>query len=1049
MLVALAMGVLLAGTSAGPAVAALPRPVGGPLVIDVPAPAGDRLFDVNPFRAGTQVLALALEDTRAHRLKLVSVLDLRLLAVTAADGFSPRGSLGAGWRAFVWGENALGQARLWAPAFDQERSFLSLDPVLSCGGAADAATPLAGPLSAVIPAGARPGGQTVASPADAFVLGNPADPARGVRIRTAGGVDLGVTGTGTNVARGGFALAGAVFAYGTAGGAPRLWTPELIARSTKLRSLAFLPCTEAPPAQGTITVTKTLVPAADPGRFDLQIDGAAAAAGVGDGGTTGPVTVPAGEHTIAETAAAGSSLDDYTTAIECAEDTNPRSPVTGTDAGPLTVPVAAGDEWRCTVTNERLIDPGSLTVQSSPDPARAASQEVGPLGATIEATGADGTRYSLFVPPGALADPVEITVTPTAVSGLEAIATAAPFAVELAPGGLAFATPARLTITPAAGAAVDFAASWQDTGPGVEILPQRANPDGTLVVDVAHFSGVASIQATIHAYNRMLTLALVQLPDYQGLKQQLVTDVTNLPGSAAAVAGDVQQIYTNHVLPYLNDTDTGIVELQVASRRLAELEAIYQLLPIGAIPVGTGTLQDLLGGATGLFTTKATALLARYTTSCDGPVNDLADWFAIPILAAGELNLRGAGLTPAYCARAAIDTITWATRIQPSDTTVPGALRGVIEAPAHTPGGILEDGKKLFPQPTELDLHVTGATFPGGLGDLDQITPDDGVSRLDFQLDRQNGGQSVTVTGTGHVFGFTAEIIKVDSTFENLLPVRLGATTGTVTVAFRSPPTNEILPFGQTTSLCVDVYDGDSTVIAGETATWTLTGPGSLAATTSTTNSLGVACVDYHHPAGPVTQGDTARIQASVTHNGDTGSASVTLTPDWAHIEIETRAEIWNPGGTDYLEPSFRVSTNGSRAVDYNHYVNLRVTVTGPGATPSAPPRPLAEGHLVQVEIVQGGTDHGRFELTDPDGSFRWGTSVLAFVDANGQALLHWDPVYWDPDTGTTGLPPETDVTIRVTYPDTTLFNGGATATVTFAIVLPPNNPCTPPNCYL
>ncbi len=57
VLVALAMGVLLAGTSAGPAVAALPRPVGGPLVIDVPAPAGDRLFDVNPFRAGTQVLA--------------------------------------------------------------------------------------------------------------------------------------------------------------------------------------------------------------------------------------------------------------------------------------------------------------------------------------------------------------------------------------------------------------------------------------------------------------------------------------------------------------------------------------------------------------------------------------------------------------------------------------------------------------------------------------------------------------------------------------------------------------------------------------------------------------------------------------------------------------------------------------------------------------------------------------------------------------------------------------------------------------------------------
>jgi hypothetical protein len=52
------------------------------------------------------------------------------------------------------------------------------------------------------------------------------------------------------------------------------------------------------PCQGSITVTKRLVPSGDPGRFNLEIDGqvAGGASAVGDGGTTGTIAVTAGRH---------------------------------------------------------------------------------------------------------------------------------------------------------------------------------------------------------------------------------------------------------------------------------------------------------------------------------------------------------------------------------------------------------------------------------------------------------------------------------------------------------------------------------------------------------------------------------------------------------------------------------------------------------------------------------------------------------------------------------------------------------------------------------
>jgi hypothetical protein len=112
---------------------------------------------------------------------------------------------------------------------------------------------------------------------------------------------------------------------------------------------------ESKPCQGSITVVKILHPSDDPGRFNLEIDGAGAggAAAVGDGGTTGTVAVSAGQHTVGESAARGTSLAKYDTQIVCVSD---GSVVAGSAGVRVPVRVAKDKAVACTITNTRKND---------------------------------------------------------------------------------------------------------------------------------------------------------------------------------------------------------------------------------------------------------------------------------------------------------------------------------------------------------------------------------------------------------------------------------------------------------------------------------------------------------------------------------------------------------------------------------------------------------------------------------------------------------------------------------------------------------------------
>lgn len=109
---------------------------------------------------------------------------------------------------------------------------------------------------------------------------------------------------------------------------------------------------------GTLTVEKDLTPANDGGKFNLQIDNSTAggASNVGDGGTTGGVTVNTGSHNVRETAGTGTSLTDYQKSIECRTGGGSGSIVASTaagadDGGNLSVPVAYGADIKCVISN--------------------------------------------------------------------------------------------------------------------------------------------------------------------------------------------------------------------------------------------------------------------------------------------------------------------------------------------------------------------------------------------------------------------------------------------------------------------------------------------------------------------------------------------------------------------------------------------------------------------------------------------------------------------------------------------------------------------------
>jgi hypothetical protein len=137
------------------------------------------------------------------------------------------------------------------------------------------------------------------------------------------------------------------------------------------------------------------------------------------------------------------------------------------------------------------------------DASAAASAEIGTAGGVVSARAADGTRYELDVPPGALVSPETLTLTPVKTLGSMPGGKHA-LAVQFAPDGLTFARPATLRVSaPRTSGRRAVGLAYSGSGGDLELAP-ASRAGESLVLDVSHFSGAGATAISERDFERLV-----------------------------------------------------------------------------------------------------------------------------------------------------------------------------------------------------------------------------------------------------------------------------------------------------------------------------------------------------------------------------------------------------------------------------------------------------------------------------------------------------------------------------------------------------------------
>jgi hypothetical protein len=167
-------------------------------------------------------------------------------------------------------------------------------------------------------------------------------------------------------------------------------------------------------------------------------------------------------------------------------------------------------------------------VSATTDDARAATALVSAdAGGSVTTTAADGAVYTLTVPPGALLEDIQITVTPVVALDDLPIAGDLAAGVRFAPEGLQFFTPATLTVDLPAPVSGSVLAGFGAEGGGERFHLDLVEGVGTrFIMPVRHFSLVGVISLSLAAITAETAIAGVVVgglwagdPEVQGLNE--------------------------------------------------------------------------------------------------------------------------------------------------------------------------------------------------------------------------------------------------------------------------------------------------------------------------------------------------------------------------------------------------------------------------------------------------------------------------------------------------------------------------------------------------
>ncbi|MEX2162524.1 MAG: hypothetical protein WD751_11530 [Anaerolineales bacterium] len=208
-------------------------------------------------------------------------------------------------------------------------------------------------------------------------------------------------------------------------------------------------------------------------------------------------------------------------------------------------------------------EPNPLNVSVILDDDLAASAVISAAGGSLSAQAADGAKFTLVLPEGALQGDETITLTP--LSGVEGL----PFSggvvggVQLAPEGLRLLQPATLTIeSPDTTAAEGFetvAFGYHEDGQGVYLNPSTIEGN-VLTLEIWHFSGAAAAQATpteIQTQHQEYVPSIAEdaftqrVMEYQGIERQAQMMGEGDPEGLQRMNEFLREAYDSFIAPQL------------------------------------------------------------------------------------------------------------------------------------------------------------------------------------------------------------------------------------------------------------------------------------------------------------------------------------------------------------------------------------------------------------------------------------------------------------------------------------------------------------------
>jgi hypothetical protein len=240
----------------------------------------------------------------------------------------------------------------------------------------------------------------------------------------------------------------------------------------------------------------------------------------------------------------------------------------------------------------RVLKPFKGRISVTPDRSRGKSARIGPGGGEVTATGADGTRYTLTVPPGAVAEDEKISVTPVKRFGGLPFGGAA-LGAELAPNGLTFATPAALRITskrPLSKRLVGF--GYANRSHVLDVQPP-AGSGRSRVLRIEHFSTGAVAGSSPADFANAVAPLLVQQP----MREDVIERVLNLRAVYEDAFGpdfcDLQPRCGEAMQLSLDSLKTRITNRCASTQNLPAVQAVRQIVSMESLRQRLGAQDDI------------------------------------------------------------------------------------------------------------------------------------------------------------------------------------------------------------------------------------------------------------------------------------------------------------------------------------------------------------------------------------------------------------------------------------------------------------------------